>query len=95
MFFKIYPNINNIFLFLFLLYYFSDTIPVISLTDLKDIIMDPENIPERELKIRNLKNKIDKIVEDDCWDLDDIFLEHDYADSTVFDCIVYFLAGYL
>lgn len=93
-FFK-YSNISNIFLFLILLYYFSDTIPVISLTDLKDIIKDPENTPERVLKIRNLKNKIDKIVEEDCWDLDDIFLEHDYADSTVFDCVVYFLAGYV
>jgi len=31
------------------------------------------------LKIRNLKNKIDKIVED----------------FAVFDCVVYFLAGYL
>jgi len=77
------------------MYYFSDTIPVISLKDLKDIIMDPENTPERMLKIRNLKNKIDKIVEDDCLDLDDIFLEHDYEDSTVFYCVVYFLAGYL
>jgi len=40
-----------------------------------------------------LKEKINKIIEDDCWDLDDILLEHDYADSTVFDCVVYFLAG--
>jgi len=69
-------------LFSFLLYYFSDTI-FISLTDLKNKIIDPENTPERVLKIRNLKNKINKIVKDDCWDLDDIFLKHDFAGSTV------------
>jgi len=60
---------------------------------LKEIINDPENISDRTKKIDILKEKINKIIEDDCWDLDDILLEHDYADSTVFDCVVYFMAG--
>ncbi|KAF0687820.1 Uncharacterized protein FWK35_00036204, partial [Aphis craccivora] len=30
-----------------------------------------------------------------CWDLDDFLLDKNYADSTVFDYIVYFLAGYV
>ncbi|XP_050063683.1 uncharacterized protein LOC126552788 [Aphis gossypii] len=38
---------------------------------------------------------INNIVDEECWDLDDIFLEHNYSDSTVFDCIVYYLAGYI
>lgn len=48
---------------------------------------------ERSEKIIKLKKKLDTIVDDNCWDLDDILLEHNYSDSTVFDCVVYFLAG--
>lgn len=61
--------------------------------DLKDIISDPENISQRKLKVEELKKKIDVIIEDGCWDLDNVFLDHDYADAIVFDCVVYFLAG--
>lgn len=63
------------------------------MTDIKSIINDPENLSERVTKVNKLKNKIDKIIQDDCWDLDDILLEHNYTDSTVFECVVYFLAG--
>jgi len=63
------------------------------MTDIKSIINDPENLSERVTKVNILKNKIDKIIQDDCWDLDDILLEHNYTDSTVFECVVYFLAG--
>lgn len=54
---------------------------------------EPSNAPERVKKINKLKERIDKIIQDECWDLDDFLLDHNYADSTVFDCIVYFLAG--
>jgi len=39
--------------------------------------------------------KIDGIVEEGCWIFDDVFSEHNYSDleSSVFECIVYFLAG--
>lgn len=70
-----------------------DSIPIISVSDLKEIINLPENTSERVNKINKLKNKIDLAIEDGCWDLDDIFMEHNYNESTVFDCIVYFLAG--
>ncbi|XP_050065110.1 uncharacterized protein LOC114121960 [Aphis gossypii] len=73
----------------------EESIPIISLSDLKEIIKDPANSSERIIKITKLKEKIDMIVQEDCWDLDDVLLEHNYADSTVFDCIVYFLAGYI
>lgn len=56
---------------------------------------DPENSPERVKKIDNLKRKIDNILEDGQYDYDDIFLDHDYADSTSFVCIVYYLAGFV
>jgi len=38
--------------------------------------------------------QINDIVDNGCWEVDDIFLEHNYSDSTVFDCLVYYLAGY-
>lgn len=50
---------------------------------------------ERENEIEKLKSKIDQIVNDGTWDFDDIFQDHNYCqtqDSTVFECVVYFLA---
>lgn len=66
----------------------------ITVSDLKDIILDPENTPDRIKKIELLKKKIDTIVEDGHYDCDDVFLDHDYTESTSFECIVYYLAGY-
>lgn len=71
-----------------------ENIPVITLSDLKEIVKDPDNLPERIKKIK-LKEKIDKILEDGHYDCDDIFLDHDYADSTSFECIIYYLAGFV
>jgi len=53
----------------------------------------PENICQRELKVEELKKKIDAIIEDGRWDLDDVLLDQDYADTTVFDCVVNLLTG--
>lgn len=73
---------------------FAENIPVITLSDLKEIVKDPANSPDRVKKIEILKKKIDNILEDGHYDCDDIFLDHDYAESTSFDCIVYYLAGF-
>lgn len=62
---------------------------------INSIINDTENLPERVTKVNKLKNKIDKIIRDDCWDLDGILLEHNYTDSTVFECVVYILGTFL
>eukprot|EP00102_Acyrthosiphon_pisum_P023430 XP_016660640.1 PREDICTED: uncharacterized protein LOC107883982 [Acyrthosiphon pisum] len=70
-------------------------VPVISIKDLKDIVNNPSNVSERREKVEKLKEKINSIINADCWDLDDILQEYDYNDSTVFDCVVYFLAGYI
>ncbi|KAL5245800.1 hypothetical protein ACI65C_013168, partial [Semiaphis heraclei] len=74
---------------------FEDNIPIITIADLKEIISDPTNTPAIINKIENLKQKINDIVDNGCWEADDIFLEHNYSDSTVFDCLVYYLAGYI
>lgn len=42
------------------------------MTDIKSIINDPKNLSERVTKVNILKNKIDKIIQDNCWDLNDI-----------------------
>lgn len=74
---------------------FKENVPRIPLTDLKSIIHDQNNITERENKINKLKEKIDGIIKEDCWSFDDIFLDHNYCslDSSIFECVVYFLAG--
>jgi len=42
---------------------------------------------------KKLKHKLDLIIEDKNWDCEDIFLEHDYTKSSVFECVVYYLGG--
>lgn len=76
-------------------YFFLENVPLITLADLKSIIHDQSNKSERENKIKKLKEKIDNIIKEDCWSFDDVFLEHNYSnlESTVFECVVYFLAG--
>eukprot|EP00102_Acyrthosiphon_pisum_P022125 XP_016659335.1 PREDICTED: uncharacterized protein LOC107883584 [Acyrthosiphon pisum] len=73
----------------------EENCPLISLADIKSIIHDQNNSIERNNKIKKLKAKIDGIVEEGCWTFDDVFSEHNYSDldSSVFECIVYFLAG--
>jgi len=63
---------------------------------LKDIAREQNDTSERKEMIRKSKERIDKIVEDDHWELHDVFKDHNYYvtnDSTVFECVVYFLAG--
>lgn len=75
---------------------YSENVPVISIGDLKEIIKEQNLTSEREEKINRLKSKIDSIVEEGVWDFDDIFQDHNYCqtqNSTVFECVVYFLAG--
>lgn len=57
-----------------LFYLCLENISVITLSDLKEIVKDPDNLLERIKKINVLKEKIDKILEDGHYDCDDIFL---------------------
>lgn len=72
-----------------------DNIPVISIGDLKNITEEQNETSIREDKICKLKHKIDSIVKDGQYDFDDVFRDHNYCNtnSTVFECIVYFLTG--
>ncbi|XP_060846351.1 uncharacterized protein LOC132926017 [Rhopalosiphum padi] len=64
--------------------------PVLEICDFKELI---SNESLREAKIKNMKSKLDLIIEDKNWDCEDIFLEHDYAKTSVFECVVYYLGG--
>lgn len=63
---------------------------MLEICDFKDLI---SNKSLRDEKIQNLKNKLDILIEDGNWDCEDIFIEHDYSKSTVFECVVYYLGG--
>uniref|UniRef100_A0A2S2PSU5 Transposable element P transposase-like RNase H C-terminal domain-containing protein n=1 Tax=Schizaphis graminum TaxID=13262 RepID=A0A2S2PSU5_SCHGA len=65
---------------------------ILDITDLKELMNDTS---EREEKVKKLKEKIDILIEEGDGDPEDIFLEHDYTKSTVFECVVYYLGGYL
>ncbi|KAF0726762.1 Uncharacterized protein FWK35_00025159, partial [Aphis craccivora] len=60
----------------------SDNIPVITINDLREIVKETANSTTRINKVEKLKEKINNIVDEGCWDIDDIFLEHNYTDYT-------------
>lgn len=72
---------------------FLDNVPIITIAEIKEIVNENNNCSMRINKIEKLKEKLTKISDEGCWDADEIFLEHNYSDATVFDCIVYYLAG--
>ena len=44
---------------------------------------------------QRLKEKIDDIIRNEKWEVDDIFQsEHDYSLSSALDCIIYYVTGY-
>lgn len=71
-----------------------DNAPIITIADLKQITKEPANTSIRGEKIEKLKEKLNTILDEGYWDVDETFQENDYSDSTVFDCVVYYLAGY-
>lgn len=58
---------------------FPDNVPVISISDLRDIVGEQNINSERSININQLKTKIDKIVDDGHWELDDIFQDHNHG----------------
>jgi len=69
---------------------------VITISDFKEIVKDPLNSSIRENKINTLKNRINNIIEEGNFELEDIISPEEIGSShsSVFDCTVYFLAGY-
>lgn len=53
-----------------------------------------ENTSEvRDTKLFKLKQNLDNILVEGCWDVDDVFIDEDLTDSATFQCVVYYLAG--
>lgn len=67
---------------------FVENVPIITIAEIKEIVNENNNCSIRINKIEKLKEKLTKISDEGCWDLDEIFLEDNYSDTTVFDCIV-------
>lgn len=65
---------------------FLGNISVTVVSDLKEVIEDPENLPKRIKKKELLKEKIYRILETRHYDCDDILLGLKYAESITFDC---------
>lgn len=73
----------------------KDYAPVITISDLKNAMNENDESNVRENKIFKLKTYIDDIVEEGRWDMDDVFKDNDFNDDGTFNCVVYYLAGYL
>ena len=64
------------------------------IADLKEAITE-NSLEDRDEKLTKLRNNIDNIVEEGCWDIDDVFRDEDFTDNTTFQCVIYYLAGYI
>lgn len=76
-----------------LTYLDNDYTPLITISDLKNAINENNESFIREKKILKLKKHIDDIVEEEKWDMDDIFRDSNFKDDATFNCVVYYLAG--
>lgn len=76
--------------------FYLENIPIITISDIREIVNEQNSKLERKENIERLQKKIDKIVEEGQWDFDDIFIDHNYSntsESIVFESVVYFLTG--
>lgn len=55
--------------------------PVIKIADLKDIAKEQNDSLMRTEKILKLKSKMDEIIDDNNWDFDDVFKDHNYCNK--------------
>lgn len=66
-------------------------------SDLKEIFSVQQS--ERQMKINDFKNKLYSLVQENNRDpIDDLLKDHDYCaeiNSTVKDCVIYYISGYL
>lgn len=67
--------------------------PKITVADLKEIF--GSNEPVRKNKIEGLKNQLDKLIKEDSWEVEDIFVDHNYCVTSTRDAITYYICGYL
>jgi len=67
--------------------------PKIGLSELKEIF-HCESTPRQE-KIKSLKSKVDMLIDQGSWEADEIFADHNYNNSSVLSCIIYYTTGYV
>lgn len=68
-------------------------IPKITLTDIREV--NESNESEKVIKIKKLTDKLDQISSAGMWEADDVF-DHYYCNQTsVKDCVTYYICGYL
>jgi len=67
--------------------------PKITMTDIKDIFQSKESV--RNNKIETLKNRLDNLIKEDSWEVEDIFTDHNYCIASTRDSITYYICGYL
>lgn len=67
--------------------------PVITQEEFKTIFQNKENCYINK-HIKNLKTKLDGLIETSEWECDDI-IEHDYHMVCVLDCIIYYVSGFI
>jgi len=67
--------------------------PKITISDLNEIFASKESI--REYKIKQLKSRLDSLIKEDRWEVDDIFDKHNYYIVPTRDSITYYICGYL
>lgn len=75
------------------------TQPKLTLKDIKDVFNKNDILPERQLKINHLKERLDTLITQDI-EIDDVFQEdifrdHDYYKSDTESCVLYYICGYV
>lgn len=75
------------------------TQPKLTLKDIKDVFNKNNILPERQLKINYLKERLDTLITQDI-ELDDVFQEdifrdHDNYKSDTESCVLYYICGYV
>lgn len=67
--------------------------PKITISDLNEIFASKESV--REYKIKLLKSRLDSLIKEDRWEVEDVFAEHKYHIVSTRDSITYYICGYL
>lgn len=77
----------------------DSTQPKLTLKDIKDAFSKNDILPERQLKINHLKERLDTLItqgiEVDNVFHKDIFRDHDYYKSDIEECVLYYICGYV
>ena len=50
---------------------------------------------KQTVALENLKNKLDHILKHEHWEPHEVIEEHGYSLSSVLDCIIYYVTGFI